>query len=154
MTGHHLAQLNLGILRFPLDDPRMIDFTDGLGPINALAERSPGYVWRLVDDSGVDTTSLRPFGDNVIVNLTVWTSRDALWDYVYRSGHLEFLRRRSDWFERPREDMIVLWWIPAGHTPTVEEALDRLRMLRENGPTPRAFTLREHYSPAEVKAIA
>ncbi len=154
MTGHHLAELNIAALRFPLDDPRMIDFTTNLQPINALAERSPGYVWRLVDDVGLDATSLRPFGDNVIINLSVWTSRDALWDYVYRSGHLEFLRRRSDWFERPREGMIVLWWIPAGHRPTIDEALDRLRMLRESGPTPLAFSLREHYSPAEVEAPA
>jgi hypothetical protein len=154
MTGHHLAQLNLATLKFPLDDPRMIDFTTGLAPMNALADRSPGFVWRLMDDVGSDATSLRPFGDDVIINLTVWTSRDALWDYVYRSGHLEFLRRRSDWFERPRAGTLVLWWIPAGHVPTIDEAHDRLRLLQQSGPTPRAFTLRDHFPPTEVEAVA
>lgn len=153
MTGHHLAQLNLSILKFPLDDPRMIDFVNGLEPINALGERAPGYVWRLVDDSGADATSLRPLGDNVIINLTVWIGVEALRDYVYRSDHLEFLRRRSDWFERPSEDMVVAWWIPAGHLPSVDEALDRLRLLREHGPTPRAFTLRRHYAPTDVEVL-
>lgn len=153
MTGHHLAQLNLSILKFPLGDPRMIDFVNGLEPLNALGERAPGYVWRLVDDSGADATSLRPLGDDVIINLTVWTGVDALRDYVYRSDHLEFLRRRSDWFERPQEDMVVLWWVPAGRLPSVDEALDRLRLLREQGPTPRAFTLRRHYAPADVEAL-
>jgi hypothetical protein len=154
MTDHHLAQLNVSTLKFPLDHPRMIGFTSGLEPMNALAERSPGYVWRLVDDAGSDATSVRPLGENVIINLTVWTSRDALFDYAYRSGHLEFLRRRGDWFERTREATLVLWWIPAGQLPTVDEAVDRLRLLRESGPTPRAFTLRDHFAPTEVDAVA
>ncbi|WP_306365654.1 DUF3291 domain-containing protein [Nocardia sp. CC227C] len=154
MTGHHLAQLNLAILEYPLDDPRMVDFTSNLEPINALAESSPGFVWRLVDDSGKDATTMRPFGDDVIINLSVWESREALWDYVYRSGHLEFLRRRGDWFKRPRQDMIVLWWIPAGHTPTLEEAVERLTMLRSNGPSPRAFSLRENYSAVDAQTPA
>ncbi|WP_152362423.1 DUF3291 domain-containing protein [Microlunatus speluncae] len=152
MTGHHLAELNVATLKFPLDDPRMIDFTDNLKPINALAERSAGYVWRLVDEVGLDATSLRPFGDNVIINLSVWADREALRDYVYRSGHLEFLRRRTDWFERPRDPMMVMWWIPAGHRPSLDEALARLRLLRENGPTPQAFTMREHHLPAGLEA--
>ncbi|SUA73511.1 Domain of uncharacterised function (DUF3291) [Nocardia otitidiscaviarum] len=154
MTGHHLAQLNLAILKHPLDDPRMVDFTSNLEPINALAESSPGFVWRLVDDSGKDATTMRPVGDDVIINLSVWESREALWDYVYRSGHLEFLRRRGDWFERPRQDMIVLWWIPAGHIPTLDEAIERLTMLRASGPSPHAFSLRENYSAADAQALA
>ncbi|MEU8895781.1 DUF3291 domain-containing protein [Nocardia sp. NPDC048505] len=152
MTGYHLAELNTALLKYPLDDPRMAGFTSMLEPINALAERSPGYIWRLVDDSGLDATSMRPLGANVIVNLSVWETREAFWDYVYRSGHLEFLRRRSEWFERPREHMIVLWWIPAGHTPTLDEALERLHALRANGPSPHAFSLREKYSPEEALA--
>ncbi|MGW0246688.1 DUF3291 domain-containing protein [Nocardia goodfellowii] len=154
MTGYHLAELNTAILKHPLDDPRMAGFTSMLEPINALAERAPGYLWRLVDDSGVDATSMRPLGENVIVNLSVWETREAFWNYVYRSDHLEFLRRRSDWFERPRDDMTVLWWIPAGRTPTLDEALDRLQALRENGPSPLAFSLRDNYTAEDAQAFA
>ncbi|MFI6868205.1 DUF3291 domain-containing protein [Nocardia sp. NPDC050406] len=152
MNGHHLAELNLAMLRYPLDDPRMAGFTSMLEPINALADASPGFVWRLVDEDGADATSMRPLGEDVIINLSVWESREALWDYVYRSQHLDFLSRRSDWFARPREPMTVLWWVPAGHIPTLEEALDRLRMLRENGSTPAAFGLRENYSAEDAHA--
>lgn len=152
MNGHHLAELNLASLKFPLDDPRMVDFTSMLEPINALAEAAPGFVWRLVDDEGQDATSMRPVGDDVIINLSVWETREAFWDYVYRSDHLDFLRRRSDWFDRPTRPMVVLWWIPVGHLPTLDEAIERLHLLRENGPSPRAFTLRENYSAADAHA--
>ncbi|MBL1075508.1 DUF3291 domain-containing protein [Nocardia sp. 2] len=154
MNGYHLAEMNNATLRHPLDDPRMADFTTNLAPVNALAEQSPGFVWRLVDDEGSDATSLRPLGDDVIINISVWESRKALWDYIYRSHHLDFLRRRNEWFERPREPMIVLWWIPIGHTPTLEEALDRLKLLRAQGPSPQAFTLREDYDPPAATTSA
>lgn len=152
MNGHHLAELNLATLRFPLDDPRTADFASMLEPINALAEQSPGFIWRLVDEDGLDATSIRPVGEDVIINLSVWETREALWDYVYRSDHLDFLRRRSEWFDRPRQPMIVLWWIPVGHIPTLDEALERLRLLRENGPSPLAFSLRENYSAEDAHA--
>ncbi|UFT00127.1 DUF3291 domain-containing protein [Nocardia huaxiensis] len=153
MNGYHLAEMNNATLRYPLDDPRMADFTENLDPINTLAEQSPGFIWRLVDDSGSDATSLRPLGDKVIINLSVWQSREVLWDYIYRSHHLDFLRRRSEWFTRPTEPMTVLWWIPEGHHPTLEEALDRLKTLRAQGPSPLAFTLRENYTPAEALRV-
>ncbi|MFI0446128.1 DUF3291 domain-containing protein [Actinomadura sp. 6N118] len=159
MTGHHpaqfhLAQLNLAKLKHPIDDPRLQEFVAWLEPINEIAERSPGYVWRLVGESGVDATSIKPLGPDIFVNMSVWESQDALWDYVYRSGHLDVLRRRGEWVERPTRPEQVLWWIPAGHIPTVDEALERLELLRAEGPSPRAFTFRETFTPADLEAPA
>jgi hypothetical protein len=147
MTDHHLAQLNVGRLRRPLDSPESADFVAGLKPINALADASPGFVWRLTDEGGQDATSIHPDGDDMIVNLSVWESREALWDFTYRSDHLEYVRRRREWFQRPTEPIMVLWWVPAGHIPSVEEALARLARLREAGPAPEAFTFRRPYEP-------
>ncbi|MEU1124617.1 DUF3291 domain-containing protein [Streptomyces sp. NPDC005899] len=145
----HLAQLNVATLRHPLDDPRMAPFVEMLDPINDVADVTPGFVWRLVEEGTGDATGLRPAGENVIVNLTVWESREALWDFTYRSGHLEVMRRRREWFERHVEAHMVLWWVPAGHLPTVAEALERLAGLRADGPSPRAFTFTSSYA-AEV----
>jgi hypothetical protein len=141
MAGYHLAQLNIARLRAPLDSPELADFVRLLPEINELAERSPGYVWRLQDESG-DATAIRPFEPDVIVNLTVWETVEALRDYTYRSGHLEPLRRRRDWFVVSGTPHLVLWWIPAGTLPTLGEASDRLADLARHGPTPAAFTLR------------
>jgi hypothetical protein len=148
MTDHHLAQLNVGRLRRPLDAPESAGFVAGLKPINALADAAPGFVWRLTDEGGEDATSIHPNGDDMIVNLSVWESRESLWNFAYRSDHLELLRRRREWFVRMTEPIAVLWWVPAGHVPSAEEALGRLVLLRENGPGPEAFTFREPYDPA------
>jgi hypothetical protein len=148
MTDHHLAQLNVGRMRAPLDTPAMSGFVTALEPINALADAAPGFVWRLVDDDGADATGIRPFGDDLIVNLSVWESREALWNFTYKSDHLAFVRRRREWFQAMTELILVLWWIPAGHVPTVEEAWERLRILRATGPGPDAFTFRRLYDPA------
>jgi hypothetical protein len=152
MTDHHLAQLNVGRLRQPLDAPESAGFVNGLKPINALADASPGFVWRLTDEGGEDATAIRPDGDDLIVNLSVWESLRALWDFTYRSDHLELVRRRREWFVRMLEPFTVLWWVPAGHLPPVEEALGRLADLREAGPTPHAFTFRQPYD-AEGAAL-
>ncbi|MFI9064243.1 DUF3291 domain-containing protein [Streptomyces sp. NPDC053429] len=146
----HLAQLNIAKLRHPLDDPRVAPFVEMLDPVNAAADGAPGFVWRLVGEGAPDATALRPAGDDVIVNLSVWESQDALWDFAYRSGHLEVMRRRREWFERHVEAHLVLWWVPAGHLPTVDEALERLTDLREHGPSPRAFTFASSYSATEA----
>lgn len=148
----HLVQLNVATLRHPLDDPRTAPFVDMLGPVNADADAAPGFVWRLVEDGAGDATGLRPAGEDVIVNLSVWESREALWDFTYRTGHLEVVRRRRDWFQRHAEAHLVLWWVPAGHLPTVAEALERLADLRANGPSPRAFTFASAYSAEEAAA--
>lgn len=145
----HLAQLNVARLRAPMDDPLIDDFRNNLAPVNALAEASPGYVWRLQDDTG-DATSIKPFGDELeIVNLTVWESIEALADFTYRTGHVELLRRRRDFFEAPSQPILCLWWIPEGTIPTVEEAIERLTHLRTHGPTPRAFTFRHRFEPGD-----
>ncbi|GAA2391577.1 DUF3291 domain-containing protein [Streptomyces glaucosporus] len=146
----HLAQLNVATLRHPLDDPCMAPFVEMLDPVNAAADDAPGFVWRLVEDGAADATGLRPAGEDVIVNLTVWETQEALWDFTYRSGHLEVMRRRREWFERHVEAHLVLWWIPAGHLPTVGEALERLADLRAHGPSPRAFTFASSYTAAEA----
>lgn len=148
MTEHHLAQLNVGILRHPLEDPRMHGFTSMLDTLNEVADNAPGFVWRLVEDGGNDATAIRTsLGADVLVNMSVWEDRDALWDYVYRSGHLDMLRRRSEWFELPKSPFQVLWWVPAGHLPTVEEAVERLELLREKGSSPTAFGFRDSFLP-------
>jgi len=151
MTGPRLAQLNVGIPNFPLADPRMAGFTSMLDTVNALADNAPGFVWRLVEDGANDATELRsPLGDDVLVNMSVWESREALWDYVYRSGHLDVLRRRAEWFQLPKAPFQVLWWIPAGHLPTVEEAVERLELLRAEGPSPRAFGFRDPWTAEDA----
>jgi len=141
----HLAQLNVGRLRAPIDDPMIDDFRNNLDPVNALAESSPGYLWRLQDEGG-NATNIKLFDDELeIVNLTVWESIDALADFTYRTGHVDFLRRRREFFEAPSEPILCLWWIPEGTIPTVEEPLARLVHLREHGPTPTSFTFRHRF---------
>ncbi|MFJ9944329.1 DUF3291 domain-containing protein [Streptomyces erythrochromogenes] len=148
--GVHLAQLNVATLLHPLHDPRIAPFVEMLDPVNSAADGAPGFVWRLVEEGEGDATGLRPAGENVIVNLSVWETRQALWDFAYRSGHLEAMRRRREWFERHVEAHLVLWWVPAGHLPTVGEALERLRDLQAHGPSPRAFTFASSYTAAEA----
>jgi hypothetical protein len=148
----HLAQLNVARLRAPLDDPGIADFVDNLEAINGLAERSPGFVWRLQTDEG-DATAVRAYDDElVIINLTVWASVEALADFAYRSDHARFLRRKREWFERMVDAHLVLWWQPAGRLPTVTEAVARLERLRRDGPSPEAFTFRSPYGPPVVTA--
>lgn len=147
MTSYHLAQLNVGILRAPLDDPQTAGFVALLEPINALADTSPGFVWRLRDEETDDATSFRPFAPDVLVNLSVWESFEALRDFTYRTAHLDALRRRKEWFTTLSGSHLALWWVPAGHIPTVEEAGQRLEHIRAHGPTPHAFTFRARFDP-------
>jgi hypothetical protein len=130
-----------------MDHPLIRDFRDNLDRINGLAEASPGYVWRLKDDTG-NATSIKPFGDELeIINLTVWESIEALADFTYRSGHVQILRRRREFFEAPTQATVCLWWIPEGTVPTIEDAISRLEHLRTSGPTPTAFTFRHRFQP-------
>ncbi|MEV2278451.1 DUF3291 domain-containing protein [Nocardiopsis sp. NPDC049922] len=144
-SAYHLAQMNIATLRAPLDDPSMKDFADALDPINALADASPGFVWRFVEDGEKDATAVRPFGEDLLLNFSVWEDVDALWNFTYRTDHLDYLRRRREWFEHMREAYVVLWWIPAGTIPSVEEGGRRLDLLRDNGPSPEAFDLRSPF---------
>lgn len=142
MAEYHLAQLNIARLLAPLDSPQLADFVAALEPVNALADGSPGFVWRLQTEDG-DATSIRAFDDDMlIVNMSVWESAEALADFVYRSDHRSVLRRRREWFERMDEAYVVLWWVPAGHLPSIEEAKERLARLRNDGSSPHAFTFR------------
>ena len=140
--SHHLAQLNVGRFLGPIDSPVMAGFAALLEPLNALADDAPGFVWRLQTDAGDAIAVEWPGDPTVNVNLSVWTSLQALRDYVYATRHLEALRRRREWFQHHLEHYQVLWWIPAGRLPTVQEAQERLALLTERGPTPEAFTFR------------
>ena len=145
-STHHLAQLNVARLRAPLTSPLLSDFVAALEPVNALADSSPGFVWRLQTADG-DATTIQAFDDDrIIVNMSVWTSVRALGDFVYRSRHAEVMRRRREWFEQMAEVFVVLWWIPAGHVPTVAEAKERLALLEANGPGLDAFTFRAPFA--------
>ena len=119
-----------------------------LDPINALADDTPGFVWRLQDDTGNATGILTTPDPMFIINLSVWKSLEALSDFVYRSVHKDVLRRRREWFEKPVEPIVALWWVPEGHIPSTDEALERLDRLRAHGPTAAAFTFRETFPPA------
>jgi Domain of unknown function (DUF3291) len=149
----HLAQLNVGRLRAPIDDPMIAEFKAALDHINAIADRTPGFVWRLQTAEG-NATALHPIEDDelVAINMSVWESIEALADYVYRSDHTAYLRRRRDWFERYGRPFLVLWWVPAGHIPSIEEALERLDELEAVGPTQRAFTFAKRFAPPGVEA--
>ena len=149
--AYHLAQINIGRLRAPLDDPRIAGFVDQLDPINALADESPGFVWRLQSEAG-DATSFRVFEDErILLNMSVWESMEALQEYVYHSAHLGPLRDRKQWFDVPDKPHLALWWIPAGHLPTPQEGKERLEHLRRHGPSPEAFTFKQPFpAPVEV----
>jgi hypothetical protein len=135
----HLAQLNIGRLRYPTDDPRMADFMRNLDLVNALAERSRGFVWRLQDESG-NATNIRPYDDaQMAVNLSVWESVEALEAFVWQTIHKRFYGRRPEWFDSMEKPHFVMWWVPAGHRPTVGEAKERLEYLTAHGPTDHAF---------------
>ena len=143
-----IAQLNIALPREPLDAPLLAEFVAALEPVNAAADRSPGFVWRLQTADG-DATGITAFGDDrLVVNMSVWESIEALRSFVYRDrAHLEVMRRRREWFERLAESFLVLWWVPAGELPTVADAEERLTLLRAVGPSPDAFTFRRHFPP-------
>jgi hypothetical protein len=137
--NHHLAQLNIGRIRYEIEDPRMADFSDNLAMVNGLAERTPGFVWRYIDDSG-NSTSTRPYSDpRIAINLSVWESVEALERFVYQTIHKRFYGRRAEWFEHFAGPYFVMWWVPASHRPDVEEAVARLEHLRQHGPSEHAF---------------
>lgn len=147
----HLAQLNIARLVAPLDAPEIADFVSALDRINALADAAPGFVWRFQTAEG-DATAVRPYDDDrIIVNLSVWGSMDALHQYVYRTDHAAIMARRREWFERMTDAFLVLWWVPAGHCPSPEEAVARLELLRAHGPTAEAFTFRQAFAaPSDI----
>lgn len=145
-AGFHLAQLNIGKIRYPQDSEEMSGFVNALDEINALAEASPGFVWRLKGDAG-NAMDYTVIDGETLVNMSVWENRESLFDYVYKSAHAPFLARRKEWFHMPAESHMALWWVRAGHEPTLDEAVERLMYLREHGPTPMAFTFKRAFGP-------
>ena len=139
MTMLHLAQLNIGRIRYSLDDPRMADFVNNLDRVNAIAEHTPGFVWRLQDDSG-NATAIHAFDDpRMLLNMSVWESVDALERFVWQTVHKRIYGRRPEWFEPLDRPHFVMWWVPAGHRPDVAEAKSRLEHLWAHGPSDYAF---------------
>ena len=141
-----LAQVNIARMLGPMDSPVMSAFAANLDPVNQLAESSPGFVWRLKDDSN-NATSIRVFDDDfLIVNLSVWESIDDLFNFVYKSDHVHVLKRKPEWFERMPEMHMALWFIEPGRYPSAQEAANRIYHLRENGETPFAFSFKKRFT--------
>lgn len=144
---YELAQLNIARKKYDDDDPRFAGFMDHLDRINALGDAAPGAIWRFTDGSGA-AIETQVFDDpNLLVNLTVWSDVESLWNFAYRSEHGEFLRRRNEWFDIEIAATTVLWWVPKGHRPTPDEAIERLEHLRAHGPSPSAFSFRDAHEP-------
>ncbi|MDX6253719.1 MAG: hypothetical protein QOJ11_53 [Frankiales bacterium] len=157
-AAHRLAQVNIARLLAPLDHPQLAEFVANLDPVNAEAELAEGFVWRLKSEAG-NATGIEAFrwdtqdSAGVIVNMSVWTDLEHLTDFVYGRPHRAVLQRRREWFQPVRDHVTACWWIPAGAVPTTDDAEDRVRHLREHGPTAWAFTLREHF-PAPAEGLA
>jgi Domain of unknown function (DUF3291) len=147
---YHLAQVNIARMQAPLSDPLMAGFVEQLDAINALADNSPGFLWRLQTLEG-NATALRPYEDELIlVNLSLWTSLSDLLDFVYKSRHRQVLQQRRQWFQRFEGPYVALWWVPSGHIPSVEEAKERLAYLRAHGESPYAFSFKKPFPEPEA----
>ena len=144
MASNHLAQLNIAKMKYPAEALEMAEFMDNLDRINALADEARGFVWRLQTEEG-DATEIDFFGPDILVNMSVWEDSKSLHDYVYRTSHAQIMSRRKEWFERFGESYTVLWWIPAATIPTLEEANEKLELLRARGATAEAFTFRQAF---------
>ncbi len=150
MSDHHLAQINIGRLHFPLEAPETAEFTEALDRINELAEASPGFVWRLKDDDGNSSSYVSVPGHEDpldIVNFSVWEDLESLKNFMYKTDHVGFLRRRTEWFAPAEEVVTALWWIPAGTTPDIVDAYRRLDHLRANGSSDLAWALTQPQPP-------
>ncbi len=158
MSAFHLAQVNIGRLIAPIDDPLIADFRDNLVRINALADAQPGFVWRLTG-AGDDATDIRPIESDPLlaVNLSVWESVEQLAAFAYRTEHRDFVRRRHAWFRPATAAILALWWVPVGERPDPVDAVQRLFHLREHGPTPHAFDFKVRFAApagADEEAVA
>ena len=150
MADFHIAQVNIGRIRAELNDPVMAGFVNRLDEINALADGSPGFVWRLQEAQG-NATYLRPFADErMLLNMSVWESVETLRHYVFKTAHVELLRQRQAWFEKLAGTYTALWWVPAGHIPGIDEAKQRLAHLEAHGPTQFAFTFTQVFEVEEA----
>lgn len=142
----HLAQLNIARPKFPIDSIGMADFVNNLDPINTVAENSPGFIWRLKDDSG-NASSIPVFNDpELIVNMSVWQDIASLKQFMFKTHHIDFLKRKKEWFVPLDSPSYVMWWIEEGHTPSVGEAEERLLHLREHGESDYAFSFKHSFN--------
>ena len=135
----NLAQLNVARLKYPFEDPRVADFADNLDRINALADRSDGFVWRLQDDGGNAIDIQADADPMIVVNMSVWRDAESLERFVWNTVHKQFYRRRAEWFSAMKNQHLVMWWVQDGHVPSVEEGTARLEHLRVNGDSDFAF---------------
>lgn len=149
VTRYDLAQYNIAWLKAPLDDPQMADFVANLDGINGLADSSAGFLWRFQSGENNATSTRIRDDERIIVNFSTWTDAETLFEFAFKSEHVDFVRRRNEWFTHEAAPYAVLWWVQAGHRPTVEEAEERLAMLAERGPTAEAFTFAKRFEPPE-----
>ena len=153
IASWHLAQINIGRMVAPQGDPRVQLFFDALERVNALAEASPGFVWRLVGQFD-NATDIQPTVDPLLlINMSVWEDADSLYQYVYRSAHTEVMVRRREFFERFDGSYQALWWIPAGTVPTINDGLSRLWHLDRFGPTAHAFTFKSRFPAPDLAGL-
>lgn len=153
MPDHHLAQCNIGRARQPLDDPELAEFVAALDPINAIAESTPGFVWRLEGEDGQSSSYVDIPGNVdplVIINFSIWEDLNSLKHFIYKTGHGAYLRRRSEWFEKSAQPTSAAWWIAAGTIPSVGEAFERVMLLQTMGPTDQAWPLTKPWPKPEL----
>lgn len=150
---HHLAQINIARLLAPIDDPRIAEFVAQLEPINALADKAPGFVWRLQSGSGNATDIAYNDDPFVIVNMSVWESVEALREFAYKSDHMKVFRDRPKWFEKMEKPSYCLWWVPVGHIPTVSEGRERLEHYQTHGATPYSFWFSQQFPQPAYKGV-
>ena len=146
MPQYHIAEINIARMKgVDINDPIMKEFADNLDAVNAIAEKSPGFVWRLKDDSN-NATSFNPYNDEqILINVSVWENIETLEDFMYRTFHSEFLRRRKEWFKTYGTAHTAMWWVPVGHVPTLQEAVENLSHRQKHGPSEIAFDFRNKY---------
>lgn len=149
MNNWQLAQLNIARLDAAIDSPQLSEFVEQLDEINALADDAPGFVWRLMSDAGDALAVEHPFDSDTIVNMSVWDGVEALHTYVYKTAHSRVMARRKEWFTRTPKAYTVLWWVPEGHRPTIDEAAHNLTLLEANGPSSAAFTFKRAFAMPE-----
>ena len=155
MSRYHLAQINIARALKPLNDPLLADFMVQIAPVNALADTAPGFVWRLQSEYGVGATEIQAFDDKyILINMSVWESVEALHEFTYKGMHLGVFRDRRKWFEALDKPILAMWWIPAGHVPTVEEGKEKLELLQKLGPTAEAFHFRAPFPSPDQTGLA
>ncbi len=152
LPANHLAQVNIARMKAPLTDPLMAGFVARLDEINALADASEGFVWRLQPDPENEDQVVAFENDGLLFNLSLWRSVEDLRQFVYNSTHKELLTAREQWFEKMEGPHMALWWVPAGHIPGIDEALLRLDRLEMLGPSQNSFTFAQPFpQPVRVR---